>query len=93
MRLYGVTEEGHSVVAHIHGYDPYFYVQVSLRCARALSLSLRYLLKISLEYFLEVYWKCVVFSSSLYLHFSDIDFCSVFCKPTGAGQHDEQHVR
>eukprot|EP00961_Rhodomonas_salina_P188596 2544961-Rhodomonas_salina.1 len=53
MRLYGVTEEGHSVVAHIHGYDPYFYVQVSLRCARALSLSLRYLLKISLEYFLE----------------------------------------
>ena len=28
MRLYGVTEEGHSVVAHIHGYEPYFFVQV-----------------------------------------------------------------
>lgn len=28
MRLYGVTQEGHSVVAHIHGYEPYFYVQV-----------------------------------------------------------------
>jgi DNA polymerase delta subunit 1 len=29
MRLYGVTEDGHSVVAHIHGYEPYFFVQVS----------------------------------------------------------------
>ena len=27
MRLYGVTADGHSVVAHIHGYEPYFYVQ------------------------------------------------------------------
>mmetsp|Transcript_66272 Transcript_66272/g.177460 ORF Transcript_66272/g.177460 Transcript_66272/m.177460 type:complete len:291 (-) Transcript_66272:641-1513(-) len=27
MRLYGVTQDGHSVIAHIHGYDPYFYVQ------------------------------------------------------------------
>jgi hypothetical protein len=30
MRLYGVTQEGHSVIAHIHGYDPYFWVQVEL---------------------------------------------------------------
>ena len=28
MRLYGVTQEGHSVIAHVHGYDPYFWVQV-----------------------------------------------------------------
>ena len=28
MRLYGVTAEGHSVIAHVHGYEPYFYVQV-----------------------------------------------------------------
>eukprot|EP00960_Hanusia_phi_P064536 765821-Hanusia_phi.AAC.6 len=27
MRLYGVTAEGHSAVVHVHGYDPYFYVQ------------------------------------------------------------------
>lgn len=30
MRLFGVTQEGHSVVAHIHGYEPYFYVQVGI---------------------------------------------------------------
>ena len=33
MRLFGVSQEGHSIVAHIHGYDPYFYVQVSPRGA------------------------------------------------------------
>jgi hypothetical protein len=27
MRLFGVTEEGHSVLAHVHGYEPYFYVR------------------------------------------------------------------
>lgn len=26
IRLYGVTEEGHSVFAHIHGFVPYFYI-------------------------------------------------------------------
>jgi hypothetical protein len=33
MRLFGVTQEGHSVVAHIHGYEPYFYVQVTLHAS------------------------------------------------------------
>lgn len=28
IRLYGVTEEGHSVFAHIHGFVPYFYIPV-----------------------------------------------------------------
>lgn len=28
MRLYGVTDEGHSVMAHLHGYIPYFYASV-----------------------------------------------------------------
>ena len=27
LRLFGVTEAGNSVLAHIHGFDPYFYVQ------------------------------------------------------------------
>jgi hypothetical protein len=27
LRLYGVTEEGHSCLVHVHGYEPYFYVQ------------------------------------------------------------------
>ena len=26
IRLYGVTREGHSVFAHIHGFTPYFYI-------------------------------------------------------------------
>ena len=26
-RLYGVTEDGHSCLVHVHGYEPYFYVQ------------------------------------------------------------------
>ena len=26
IRIYGVSEMGHSVVAHIHGFMPYFYV-------------------------------------------------------------------
>lgn len=26
IRVYGVTEEGHSVFAHIHGFIPYFYI-------------------------------------------------------------------
>lgn len=26
LRLYGVTEHGHSVTAHVHGFTPYFYV-------------------------------------------------------------------
>jgi len=26
-RMFGLTEEGHSVVCHIHGFLPYFYVQ------------------------------------------------------------------
>ncbi|KAI9347758.1 DNA polymerase family B-domain-containing protein [Obelidium mucronatum] len=26
LRLYGITEEGHSVLAHVHGFLPYFYV-------------------------------------------------------------------
>lgn len=26
LRLFGVTQEGHSVLAHIHGFRPYFYV-------------------------------------------------------------------
>lgn len=25
IRLYGVTEEGHSVVSHIHGFESYFW--------------------------------------------------------------------
>jgi hypothetical protein len=35
MRLFGVTQEGHSVVAHIHGYEPYFYVQVMLHASES----------------------------------------------------------
>lgn len=27
LRIYGVTEEGHSVMAHVHGFEPYFYVE------------------------------------------------------------------
>lgn len=26
IRVYGVTEQGHSVFAHIHGFVPYFYI-------------------------------------------------------------------
>lgn len=26
IRLYGVTEEGHSVFTHVHGFVPYFYI-------------------------------------------------------------------
>ncbi|KAL5037094.1 hypothetical protein BDV3_006196 [Batrachochytrium dendrobatidis] len=26
LRMFGITEEGHSVVCHIHGFSPYFYV-------------------------------------------------------------------
>jgi DNA polymerase delta subunit 1 len=25
-RMYGVTEDGHSVCCHVHGFSPYFYV-------------------------------------------------------------------
>ena len=28
IRLYGVTDEGYSVMAHLHGYIPYFYASV-----------------------------------------------------------------
>ena len=28
IRLYGVTTEGHSVLAHVHGFTPYFYVSL-----------------------------------------------------------------
>lgn len=28
LRMYGVTEAGNSVMAHVHGFIPYFYVQV-----------------------------------------------------------------
>jgi len=27
LRMYGVTEQGHSVLAHIHGFEPYFFVE------------------------------------------------------------------
>ncbi len=27
LRMYGVTSEGRSVMAHIHGFMPYFYAQ------------------------------------------------------------------
>lgn len=26
IRLYGVTEEGHSVFTHVHGFVPYFFI-------------------------------------------------------------------
>eukprot|EP00452_MALV-II_sp_L67-6_P000218 gene218-46_t len=29
LRIYGITAEGHSVVAHIHGFTPYFYCPVA----------------------------------------------------------------
>ncbi|CAF4237180.1 unnamed protein product, partial [Rotaria magnacalcarata] len=28
IRLYGVTDEGHSIMAHLHGYIPYFYASL-----------------------------------------------------------------
>ena len=28
LRMYGVTENGHSVMVHIHNFLPYFYVQL-----------------------------------------------------------------
>ena len=27
MKLYGVTDAGNSVLVHVHGYEPYFYVR------------------------------------------------------------------
>ena len=30
VRMYGVTEEGNSVMAHIHGFSPYFLCQVGV---------------------------------------------------------------
>lgn len=27
LRMYGVTEHGHSVLAHVHGFEPYFYTE------------------------------------------------------------------
>lgn len=27
LRMYGVTMDGHSVLAHVHGFHPYFFVQ------------------------------------------------------------------
>ena len=27
LRLYGVTEQGHSCLVHVHGYEPYFFVK------------------------------------------------------------------
>ena len=27
MRMFGVTDEGNSVCAHVHGFSPYFYVK------------------------------------------------------------------
>lgn len=27
LRIYGVTEDGHSVMAHVHGFEPYFWVE------------------------------------------------------------------
>lgn len=27
IRIYGVTNDGHSVMAHVHGVSPYFYVK------------------------------------------------------------------
>ena len=27
LRLYGVTEEGYSCMVHVHGYEPYFFVE------------------------------------------------------------------
>ena len=28
LRMYGVTADGNSVMAHVHGFTPYFYCQV-----------------------------------------------------------------
>jgi hypothetical protein len=42
MRLYGVTQEGHSVIAHVHGYDPYFYVQVIRMMLEILNVIITY---------------------------------------------------
>ena len=39
MRFLEVTEEGHSVLAHIHGFEPYFYVE----CPKARDLSRTYI--------------------------------------------------
>lgn len=30
IRMYGVTMEGHSVLAHIHGFHPHFYVKAPI---------------------------------------------------------------
>ena len=34
VRMYGVTEQGNSVMVHIHGYAPYLYVQAPLNFIR-----------------------------------------------------------
>lgn len=28
IRMFGITEEGHSVCCHIHGFTPYLYVDI-----------------------------------------------------------------
>lgn len=30
IRMYGVTQEGHSVCAHVYNFRPYFYVELPI---------------------------------------------------------------
>ena len=34
IRMFGVTENGHSVLVHVHQFEPYFYVQMPAGFAR-----------------------------------------------------------
>ena len=47
LRLYGVTNDGYSVLAHIHGFTPYFYV--SLPASTDLSDSMLGMMRATLD--------------------------------------------
>ena len=68
IRLYGVTAEGQSVLAHIHGFTPYFYV--SLPPGTDLSNGILGSMRITLDQ--KVISLCVMCTTSIYVCVSAI---------------------